>query len=206
MASLENTPQQKPSPIIRYVLIGIIVALAAMIGYFSYRLYEARYGGEAYGVPFTLVDQNGAEITEAAFAGHPSMVFFGFTNCPEICPTTLADMDTWLKALGSEGKDIHAYFVTIDPEHDTAAVMKDYVTSVSDRIVGITGDPEKVLEMSKGYGIYSKKVPLDTGGYTMDHTASVLLLHGGRQFAGTIAYGETKEAAILKLKRLAADG
>jgi protein SCO1/2 len=190
----------------RYILAGILVVMVAAIGFVSYRFYEMRYGGEPYGVPFTLVDQNGAAITEAAFEGHPSMVFFGFTNCPEICPTTLADMDTWLKALGDEGKDVHAYFVTIDPERDTAKVIKDYVTAVSDRIVGITGEPAKVLEMSKGYGIYSAKVPLDTGGYTMDHTASVLLLDGRRGFAGTIAYGETKEAAILKLKRLAANG
>ena len=78
----------------------------------------------AYGAPFTLVDQNGAAITEAAFRGHPSVVFFGFTNCPEICPTTLAEMDGWLKQIGDEGKDIHAYFVSVDPERDTPEVMK----------------------------------------------------------------------------------
>ena len=203
MVSVENAPQQRPSPVVRYVLIGIIVVLATLIGYSGYKIYEARYGGEPYGVAFKLVDQNGAEITEAAFAGHPSMLFFGFTNCPEICPTTLAEMDGWLKQLGDGGKNVRAYYVSIDPEHDTPDVLKSYVGSVSDRVVGITGDPAKVGEMAKGYNIYFKKVPLDTGGYTMDHTASVLLLTDRREFAGTISYGESKEAAVLKLKRLA---
>ena len=109
-----------------------------------------------------LVFEEFGEITEDAFEGHTSMVFFGFNIRPEICSTTLAVMHTWLKALGDEGKNINAYFVTIDPERDTTRVMKDYVMAVSDRIVGITGEPAKVLEMSKGYGIYSAKVPLDT--------------------------------------------
>ena len=203
MVSIENTPEQRPSPVVRYVLIGIIIVLAALIGYSGYKIYDARYGGEPYGVPFALVDHTGAPITEAAFAGHPSILFFGFTNCPEICPTTLAEMDGWLKQLGDEGKNVRAYFVSIDPEHDTPEVLKNYVTSVSDRVTGITGDPAKVGEMAKGYNIYFKKVPLDTGGYTMDHTASVLLLNDRREFAGTISYGESKEAAVLKLKRLA---
>ena len=107
MVSVENTPQQRPSPVVRYILVGIIVILAALIGWFTYKIYEARYGGEPFGLPFTLVDQNGAEITEAAFTGHPSMIFFGFTNCPEICPTTLAEMDGWLKEMGA----VAAYFL-----------------------------------------------------------------------------------------------
>jgi protein SCO1/2 len=115
-------------------------------------------------------------------------------------------MDGWLKTLGDDGKDIHAYFVTIDPERDTVDVLKNYVSNVSQRIIGITGEPDKVIAMSKAFGIYSKKVELDTGGYTMDHTASVLLLdnHGG--FAGTIAYGEKPETAVAKLRRLATEG
>lgn len=188
----------------RYILAGILVVMAAAIGFVTFKWYEARYGGEPYGAPFTLVDQNGAEITEAAFRGHPSALFFGFTNCPEICPTTLFELDGWLKEMGDEGKDIHAYFISIDPERDTVDVMKNYVSNVSQRIVGITGEPEKVGEMAKAFGIYSKKVELDTGGYTMDHTASVLLLNANGEFAGTIAYGEAKETAIAKLKRLAA--
>jgi protein SCO1 len=188
----------------RYILVGILLVMTAAIGFVTFQWYQARYGGEPYGAPFRLVDQNGAEITEAAFAGHPTALFFGFTNCPEICPTTLAEMDGWLKQLGDEGKDINAYFVSIDPERDTQQVMKDYVGAVSQRIIGITGEPAKVAAMAKAYGIYFKKVELDGGGYTMDHTASVLLLDRRGEFGGTIAYGESADTAIAKLKNLAA--
>ena len=190
----------------RYILVGILVVMTAAIGFVTFQWYQARYGGEPYGGPFTLVDQDGAEITEAAFRGHPTALFFGFTNCPEICPTTLFELDGWLKQVGDAGKDIRVYFISVDPERDTPKVMKDYVTAVSQRIVGLTGEPDKVAAMTKLYGIYSQKVELDTGGYTMDHTASVLLLNARGEFAGTIAYGEKTEAAVAKLKRLASEG
>ena len=120
--------------------------------------------------------------------------------------TTLVDLDGWLKQMGDAGKDIRVYFVSVDPERDTPKVMKDYVTAVSQRIVGITGAPDKVAAMTKLFGIYSQKVEIDTGGYTMDHTASVLLLNARGEFAGTIAYGEKTETAIAKLKRLVSEG
>ena len=189
----------------RYILVGILLVMTAAIGFVTFQWYQARYGGEPYGAPFTLVDQNGAEVTEAAFRDHPTVLFFGFTNCPEICPTTLFELDGWLKQIGDEGKDINAYFISIDPERDTPEVLKNYVSGVSQRIVGITGEPAKVTDMSKAYGIYSKKVELDGGGYTMDHTASVLLLNRRGEFAGTIAYGESADTAIAKLKRLATE-
>ena len=109
-----------------------------------------------------------------------------------------------LKQLGDEGKDINAFFVTVDPERDTPEVIGSYVTNVSDRITGISGEPEKVLAMVKSFGIYWKKVDLENGDYTMDHTASVMLLDRAGDFAGTIAYGENPENAVAKLKRLAA--
>jgi protein SCO1/2 len=189
----------------RYILAGILVVMAVAIGFVTYEWYQARYGGEPYGESFTLTDQNGAEITEAAFRGHPSAVFFGFTHCPEICPTTLFEMDGWLKQIGDEGKDIRAYFVTVDPERDTADIMKNYVSNVSQRILGITGEPAKVHDMAKAYNIYFRKVETEGGDYTMDHTASVLLLNARGEFAGTIAYGESPQAAVAKLKRLAAE-
>jgi protein SCO1/2 len=189
----------------RYILVGILIVMTAAIGFVTFQWYQSRYGGEPYGGPFTLVDQDGAEITEAAFRGHPTALFFGFTNCPEICPMTLVDLDGWLKQMGDAGKNIRVYFVSVDPERDTPKVMKDYVTAVSDRIVGVTGAPDKVAAMTKLFGIYAQKVEIDTGGYTMDHTASVLLLNSRGEFAGTIAYGEKPEMAIAKLKRLVSE-
>jgi protein SCO1/2 len=187
----------------RWILIGIVVLMAAGFGWMGYTFFLAKDPGEAYGAPFTLVDHNGAEFTEAALRGHPSALFFGFTHCPEICPTTLYEMDGWLKKLGDDGKDVGAFFVSIDPARDTPEVLKLYVGSVSDRVVGITGEPEKVGQMAKDFGIFVRKVPLDGDDYTMDHTASVLLLDRNGAFAGTISYGENPDTAIEKLRRLA---
>jgi protein SCO1/2 len=190
----------------RSILIGILVLVAAGIGWLTFDWYRGHYGGEPFGAPFALTDQTGQPITEAAFRDHPSAVFFGFTHCPEVCPTTLFEMAGWLNTLGDEGKDIKAYFVSIDPERDTPEIMNTYISNFSDRIVGITGEPDKVQAMAKSFGIYAKKVPTEGGDYTMDHTASVLLLNANGDFAGTIAYGESATNAIAKLKRLAAEG
>ncbi|MFU0503102.1 SCO family protein [Pseudaminobacter sp. NGMCC 1.201702] len=190
----------------RTILVGILVLMAAGVAWLTFDWYRARHGGEPFGAPFTLVDQKGEPITEAAFRGHPSAVFFGFTHCPEVCPTTLVELDSWLKKLGDDGSDIKAYFVSIDPERDTPEILDTYVRNVSDRITGITGEPAKVEAMAKSFGIYARKVPLEGSDYTMDHTASVLLLNGRGDFAGTIAYGESGDTALAKLKRLADKG
>ena len=189
----------------RFILLGVFVLMAAAVGLVGYNWYRGS-SGEAYGGPFVLVDQKGAEITEQAFRGHPTVVFFGFTHCPEVCPTTLAEMDSWLSTLGEQGREIRAYFVSIDPERDDAATMDRYVGNVSQRITGITGEPDKIAEMAKAFGIFAKKVPLDGGDYTMDHTATVLLLDRNGGFFGTIAYGENADTAVAKLKRLVNEG
>lgn len=187
----------------RIILIGIVVLMAAGVGFLTFDWYRTRSGEEAYGAPFALVDQKGAPITEAAFRGHPSVVFFGFTHCPEVCPTTLAEMSGWFDKLGPDGANLRAYFVSIDPERDDPATLNAYVSNFSDRITGITGDPAKVAAMAKAFGIFVRKVPLDGGDYTMDHTASVLLLDRNGAFSGTIGYGEDENAAVGKLRHLA---
>src|SRR5690606_27066667 len=112
--------------IMRVILVSIVAFMVAGFGVLGYQAYDARYGGDAYGAPFELVDQNGDKITQDAFRGHPSAVFFGFTHCPEVCPTTLFELDGWLKKLGPTGKDIQAYFVSVDPERDTPEIMRNY--------------------------------------------------------------------------------
>ncbi len=155
------------------------------------------------GAPFELIDQNGEPITEKAMAGKPAMVFFGFTHCPDVCPTTLLETATWLAELGEEGETIQPFFITVDPERDTPEIMKAYVENFSDRVTGITGDPDKVAKLTEAWHVYNKKVPLDGGDYTMDHTASVFLVDSEGNFRGTIAFGENSDAALAKLKRLA---
>lgn len=185
------------------ILAGLLAVMALGVGWLTFEWYRGTSGGEPYGAAFSLIDQRGDPITEAAFRGHPTAVFFGFTHCPEVCPTTLFEMDGWLEALGDEGKNIEAFFVSVDPERDTPDVMNNYVSNVSDRITGITGDPDKIAAMIKSFRIFARRVETDDGGYTMDHTASVILLDEDGVFHGTISYGENSDTAVEKLRRLA---
>lgn len=196
----------------RMIVWGAIVVVAALLGWLTLEMTRTRQqvAEGPYGVPFQLVAQDGTPVTEQALRGKPSALFFGFTHCPEVCPTTLFELDGWLKKADPDGTKLNAYFFTVDPERDTPGIMKDYVSNVSGRITGISGAPDKVAEMVKGFRIYARKVPLDEkdpdGDYTMDHTASVLLIDGRGQFAGTIAYEENPETAVQKLVNLARKG
>ncbi|MGB8818024.1 MAG: SCO family protein [Rhizobiaceae bacterium] len=188
---------------VRTIFAVLFVLIAALVGWAGYSWF-ARTSDEApYGAPFALTDMNGQPITEAALQGHPSAVFFGFTNCPEVCPTTLFEMKGWFDKLGDEGKTIKAFFVSVDPERDTSKLLKDYISNVTDRVTGITGDPTAIAAMIKAWGVYAKKVPTSDGSYTMDHTALVFLINSKGQFHGTIAYGEDPDTAFAKMQRLA---
>lgn len=186
----------------------LVAGLAGVLGYLTMEIGQSTQivGEAAYGVPFQLVDQHGKPVSEQALRGKPSAVFFGFTHCPEVCPTTLFELDGWLKKVDPEGGHLNAYFVTVDPERDTPDMLNTYVSNVSDRIIGIGGQPDKVMDMVKGFRVYAKKVPVDEknpgGDYTMDHTASVFLLDADGRFKGTIAYGENPDTAVQKLQKL----
>lgn len=190
----------------RAILIGIFVLLAFAAGLLTFQWYRSQNTVVAFGEPFELVTHEGEPITEAAFKGAPTAVFFGFTHCPDVCPTTLFEMQAWMDELGEDGTELEAYFVTVDPERDTPEVMKTYLENFSERITGITGEPDKVAEMVKSFRIYSRKVELEDGGYTMDHTASVMLLNRDGDFFGTISYEENAETAMAKLRRLIEEG
>jgi protein SCO1 len=190
---------------IRLVLWGLI---AAALAFGAVIAVQQRSGTVTLmpevklGAPFTLVDHTGAPITEQAFAGKPVALFFGFTHCPEICPTTLYEMTGWLETLGPEGEAIKAYFVSVDPERDTPEVLGGYIAAFP-RITGITGDAAGIAELARAWKVYFKKQPLDDGGYTMDHTASIFLVNRDGSLRGTIAYGENPETAVEKLRNLA---
>jgi len=190
----------------RYILVGIILLMAAGFGAIAFETYRGQNQAVAFGAPFELVTDDGQPITEAAFQGKPTALFFGFTHCPDVCPTTLFEMEAWLDELGDEGKDLQAFFVSVDPERDTPEVMKTYLSNFSDRVTGITGEPEKVAAMARAFRIYFKKVELEGGDYTMDHTASVMLLDREGDFFGTISYEENPSTAVEKLRRLVREG
>ena len=152
---------------------------------------------------YRLQTATGEPFTRASLNGSPSMVFFGFTHCPEVCPTSLADMASWYEALGDEASDLKAYFITVDPERDTAEAIADYVAWTG-RVTGVTGDPAEIEKATRAWAVHAAKVPLEGGDYTMDHTASVFLLNDQGEFEGTIAYREGTETALAKLRRLLA--
>lgn len=193
---------------IRIVLWAAVLVLGGVLGWLTLTLTENKeqVAAAPFGVPFTLVDQNGQTITEQAFRGKPTALFFGFTHCPEVCPTTLFELDGWLKAVDPAGDRLKAYFVSVDPERDTPEILGQYISNVTKRVIGISGSPDKIAEVIKGYRVYAKKVPIDekdpNGDYTMDHTASVFLLDAGGRFSGTISYGEDTEVAKKKLENL----
>jgi protein SCO1 len=191
---------------IRYGLWAAVAALCLFLaGAYGFgKLNSVGVAKAEIGTPFNLVDQDGKPITEKAFEGHPSLLFFGFTHCPDVCPTTLYELAGLLKQLGDEGKTLKAYFITVDPERDTPEIMKAYTGNFTDRITGITGDPAEIAKVIKGWKVYAKKVPLEDGGYTMDHTASVFLLDSNGRLKGTIAYQENPATALQKLKNLVA--
>jgi protein SCO1/2 len=138
------------------------------------------------GGPFTLIDDNGQSVTEKTFAGHPYIAFFGFTHCPDVCPTTLFQLSETLKAMGDKGRDLRALFITVDPERDTPKVMKDYLSSFDERIVGLTGDRAAVDAAVKTFRAYARKVPTKDGDYTMEHSAYVYLMDGNNRLIGLV--------------------
>ncbi|MBC2774843.1 SCO family protein [Rhizobium sp. AQ_MP] len=193
---------------VRVILWTAVVVMAGVLGWLTYSVTQSdqKIAEAPFGVPFQLVDQNGQPITEQAFRGKPTALFFGFTHCPEVCPTTLFELDGWLKQVDPAATGLQAYFVTVDPERDTPEILGRYISNVTDRVKGIAGEPAKIAEVVKGFRVYAKKIPLDeaqpNGDYTMDHTASVFLLDAEGRFKGTIAYGENPETAIKKLENL----
>lgn len=158
--------------------------------------------GMKLGTDFNLIDHNGNPITEAAFEGRPTMVFFGFTRCPEVCPTTLYEMAGWLDTLGEAGNDLQAFFISVDPERDTPEIMKGYAEAFTERVTGITGDPDEIARVVAAWHVYAARIATEDDDYTMDHTASVFLMDAKGDFKGTIAYGESAETAVAKLRQL----
>ena len=158
------------------------------------------------GGPFQLTDHTGKTVTEKDFLGKPTAMFFGFTHCPDVCPTTLYEMTTWLEELGDDADKLNIAFVTVDPERDTPDLMADYISAFDPHISALTGTPEQVEKIVKAYKVYRRKVEQEDGEYTMDHTATIYLMDADGQFTGTIAYGEAEDIVMEKLKRLVQSG
>ena len=180
-------------------LCGLVVVFAAIL-FIAGRSSSVGPAITAVGGPFHLVDQDGKPVSNAEMKGRPFLVFFGFTHCPDVCPTTLFDMSQMLHALGPDAGRIGVLFITVDPERDTSAVLKDYLSSFDPHLRGLTGDPAAVDAALKAYRVYAKKVPLKDGDYTMDHTAVVYLMDKNGRFVAPFNMKRTAQAEAADLR------
>ena len=183
------------------VLAGLVLCFAVVLLVTGRGNAPLANTSAAIGGPFRLTDQNGNTISDQNLRGHPSLVFFGFTHCPEVCPTALADISQIMDTLGPDAGKLNAVFITVDPERDTPAVLKDYLSSFNPRLIGIGGDADALAAVAKAYRVYYKKVPLKDGDYTMDHTAIVYLMDKNVQFVAPFSLKRRPEDAAADLRR-----
>lgn len=184
-----------------------VVAVATLISVFIElpRAPNTRAGGlTAIGGPFTLVDDTGAAVSDASIRGKPTVIYFGYTFCPEVCPTTLTDLSHWMQMLGPDADKLNYVFVTVDPERDTPKVMHAYVSAFDPRIRGFTGTSEQIAKIASEYRVYYKRLPTSDGGYVMDHSSILYLMDPNERFISTIGYQEKDDTAVAKLRSLAA--
>ena len=165
------------------IIIGcLVIFLFVMLPIFlSIEKKEDEYVKKFQGSSFSLNDVNNDIITETSFEGPLTAIFFGFTNCPDVCPMTLNNLDLAIKNLDQEKKNkFKVFFVSIDPERDSPEVIKDYLNSFENKIYGITGDPKKIFLMSKSWGVLSEKIFTEDGNYLINHSSSIILLKDGK--------------------------
>ena len=188
------------------VMVGAIAVAACATALWMGLTLRAQVqsGATKIGGPFTLVDDTGAQVSEADLKGKPTVMYFGYTFCPEVCPTTLTDLAQWMQMIGQDADRLNYVFVTVDPERDTPKVMHDYVSAFDPRIRGLTGTSEQIAKVTKEYGVYYKRIPTSDGGYVMDHSAVLYMMDPNVRFVGVIPYQEDTAKAVAKLKKLAA--
>ena len=176
------------------LLVGLLLMLWALGG------LKSVAAPAAIGGPFQLTDQTGQIVTEKSLEGHPSLIFFGFTHCPDVCPTTLFEMSEMLRAMGEDAGRVNVYFISVDPERDTREAMKDYLSSFDPHLKGLTGDPEAVAKVISAYRVYARKVPLKDGDYNMDHTALTYLMDRDGKFVSPFNLNRKPEEAAADLE------
>lgn len=194
----------------RLPLLLLLIALA-IAGAIALSVYVSNFllGREpsvrtSVGGPFRLSSSKGGLLSSADLKGRPFAIFFGFTHCPDVCPTTLWDMSQSLERLRAGGLGLPVLFVSLDPARDTPQVLASYIDAFDTQIVGLSGTSDEIARLARAYRVYWKRVPGKDGDYTLDHTATVYLMDARGQFAGTIGYGEDASSRDAKLRRLIA--
>ena len=188
-------------PVLGAFLCGLVLVFGAIIHISGRSPSAIGPAIAAVGGPFHLEDQNGKPVSDEDMKGRPFLVFFGFAHCPDVCPTTLFEMSEVMRQLGKDADRIGSLFITVDPERDTPAALKDYLSSFDPHLRGLSGDPAAINAAIKAYRVYAKKIPLEGGDYTMDHTAVVYLMDKDGHFVAPFNLKRSPEAAAGELRR-----
>ena len=197
----------------RFVPVAVLLAGFVILGagaFLALSLHETPRGAagtllaSAIGGPFQLVDQNGKTVTNADLKGKWSLVYFGYTHCPDACPTALNDISIALDELGPKRDAVRPVFITVDPERDTPDVLKSYVTAFDAPILALTGTPEEIAQAAKDYRVYYAKHPEAGGDYSMDHSSVIYVMDPEGRFTASFTHENTPEQIAERLKKLLA--
>lgn len=197
--------------LVRYVLWLMVLLAVSVVGVLALdpvlKRVTVRSGTpttDAIGIggDFSMITHKGHAFTQADLGGRPTIMFFGFTTCPDICPSTLIEMTGWLDLLGADADRINAIFVSVDPERDTPDILASYLTAFDRRIIGLTGTPEQLELMARRYKFYYERIAQDGDNYTIDHTASVYMLDKTGTFVGAVDRHEPSATRIGKIRML----
>lgn len=192
------TPLKRIFPFVAFVVGFLVLGFVAV----TFLLPQGHGpGGSAIGGAFALEAPDGHVVTDRDMAGRPYLVFFGYTHCPDVCPATLSDLTALYKELGPDGAKVNALFVSVDPERDTQAAMKDYMSSFDPHIIGLAGTPEQTKAIEAAFRVYAKKVPDKDGSYTMDHIAITYLMDKTGRFVGAFNLDRPVKEAAVDLRR-----
>jgi protein SCO1 len=211
--STAGPPGTPPGGSRRFVLIATVLAGLLILGagaILGLVLRDNPRGAagtalaSAIGGPFRLTDQSGRTVTDADLRGKWSLVYFGYTHCPDACPTTLNDIAIALEDLGPKRDAVRPVFITVDPERDTREVLKSYVTSFDAPILALTGTPEEIAQAAKGYRVYYAKHPEAGGDYSMDHSSVIYVMDPEGRFTASFTHESTPEQIAERLKKLLA--
>lgn len=202
MATMSRPPRRG------LVIAGLVVA--ALVAAAGYRFADGHVrpagpmapSAVPIGGAFRLTSESGARVSDVDLRGRPFALYFGFTRCPDVCPTSMAEIAALLDRLGPQAADFRVYFVTVDPERDTPGLLEQYTDAFDPRIIGLTGTPDEIAAVATAYRAYYRKVPTSFGDYTMDHTATIFLMDANGRFAATIAWQEVADSALAKLRHL----
>lgn len=194
---------------LRFILWAIVAVALVAGGVVAAKVLlqdRQQLAGESISIdgPFRLTSHDGRTVTEAEFRGKVTAWFFGFTHCPDICPTTLSEFTSLLRELGPNADAFTPVFVTVDPERDTQEVLAEYMQAFDPRIAALTGTQKEIDIVVQNLKAYYRKQPLDGGGYSMDHTSTVYLMDRSGEFQSTLDFHEDADTRLAKVKRLLA--